>query len=111
MEQDGLEVVEQPVNAPVLFTMDAIGPPPELLLPIFGEYKKTPLFLHVVWRTKQAPKTSDLSQFGGKKVKQYWDPNGRTPSLGGRLRVNGSLIEMDRLGLRMALARAAAFPQ
>jgi len=111
MEQDGLELVEQPVNAPVLFTMDAIGAPPELLLPIFGEYKKTPLFLHVVWRTKQAPKTSDLSQFSGKKVKQYWDPIGKTPSLGGRLRVNGRLIGMDRLGLRMALARAAAFPQ
>jgi len=111
MEQDGLRLAEHTVDAPVLFTMDAIGAPPELLLPIFGEYKKTPLFLHVVWRTKQAPKTSDLSQFGGKKVKQYWDPNGKTPSLGGRLRVNGRLIEMDRLGLRMALAHAAAFPQ
>ena len=111
MDQDGLVIVEEAVNAPVLFTMDTIGTPPELLLPIFGEYKKTSLFLHVVWRTKQAPKTSDLSQFGGKKVKQYWDPNGKTPSLGGRLRVNGNLVEIDRLGLRMALARAAAFPQ
>jgi len=111
MEQDGLVIVDKAVDANVLFTMDTIGTPPELLLPIFGEYKKTPLFLHVVWRTKQAPRTSDLSEFGGKKVKQYWDPNGKTPSLGGRLRVNGDLIEMDRLGLRMALARAAAFPQ
>ena len=111
MEQDGLVVVEEAVNAPVMFTMDKIGTPPDLLLPIFGEYKKTPLFLHVVWRTRQAPTTSDLSQFGGKKIKQYWDPNGKTPSLGGRLRVNGQLIEMDRLGLRMALAHAAAFPQ
>lgn len=80
-------------------------------MPIFDEYKKTPLFLHVVWRTKQAPKTADLRQFGGKKVRQFWDPNGKTPSLGGRLRVNNRLVEMDRLQLRMALARAAAFPQ
>ncbi len=111
MEQDGLVIAEAPVDAPVLFTMDTLGTPPDLLLPIFGEYNKTPLFLHVVWRTSQAPRTSDLRNFGGRKVKQYWDPNGKTPSLGGRLRVNGQLVEMDRLGLRMALARAAAFPQ
>lgn len=110
MEQDGLDITQTAVNAPVLFTMDSFGSPPELLLPIFSEYGKTPLFLHVVWRTQQPPKTSDLRLFPGKKIKQYWDPNGKTPSLRGRLQVNGNLVEMDRLSLRMALARAAALP-
>lgn len=110
IEQDGLQTVSQAVEAPILYTVEGDGQVPELLLPIFAEYKKTPLVLHVVWRVAKPPTTQQLAQFSGKKVKQYWDPESKTPSTGGKLKVNQRMIAMDRLGLRMALAQAAAFP-
>jgi len=111
MEQDSLVTLREALEAPVVFTVEAESAVPEMLITIFGEYKKTPLVLHVVWRRRNAPATAELAQFGGKKVKQYWDPESKTPSTGGRLRINGKLIELERLALRMGLARAAAFPQ
>ncbi len=110
IEQDGLQTVHQSVEAPILYTVEGDGKAPELLMPIFTEYKKTPLVLHVVWRLVTPPTTQQLAQFGGKRVKQYWDPEMKIPSTGGKLKVNQRLIAMDRLGLRMALAQAAAFP-
>ncbi len=107
MEQDGLVTLDQPLNARVLFTMDSLAAPPPLLLPIFDEYRKTPLVLHIVWRTATPPQTSHLKQFPGRKIKQFWDPKLLTPSTNNQVRVNSQLIPFDRLQLRMALARAA----
>lgn len=110
MEQDALVTLDAPLQAPVLFTMDNEARPPELLLPIFDEYRKTPLYLHIVWRTKSPPATSQLALFKGRKIRQFWDPNGKTPSTGGRLRIQDKWIEMERLALRMGLAHAAIQP-
>jgi len=109
MEQQSLVVLDQPHTAKVLFTLDATTVPPPELLPIFEEYKRTPLFLHIVWRTPKPPSSSDLAQFPGKKIRQYWDPKGMTPSTEGKLRINNKLVEMELLSLRMGLARAAAW--
>ena len=109
MEQDGLVTIDKPHTAKVLFTMDPAATPPPELVPIFDEYKKTPLFLHIVWRTPQPPATKDLAQFPGKKVKQFWDPAGKTPSTQGKLLINNKPVEMELFSLRMGLARAAAW--
>lgn len=109
MEQQSLVTLDQPLEAKVIFTMDQLAAPPDLLLPIFDEYRKTPLILNIVWRTASPPQSSHLAQFPGKKIRQFWDPGGLTTSTNNQLRVNQQLIPMDRLGLRMALARAAAF--
>lgn len=110
MEQDGLRIVDVPVDAPILFTMESRGTAPELLIPIFEEYARTPLILHVVWRTADAPRTEDLAQFSGKKIRQYWDAKAKTRSTNGQVSINHSLVAIERLSLRMGLARAAAFP-
>lgn len=109
MEQDGLVTIDQPHTAKVMFTMEDHAEPPPELIPIFDEYRKTPLVLHIVWRTPQAPTTEQLAQFPGKKVKQFWDPSGKTPSTKNKVSINQKPVEMDRLSLRMGLARAAAF--
>ena len=110
MEQDGLLIATAAVDAPILFTVENGAKAPELLVPIFQEYSKTPLVLHVVWRTAQAPRTEDLAQFGGRKIRQYWDAGAKTPSTEGKVRIQSNLIAIERLALRMGFARAAAFP-
>jgi hypothetical protein len=110
MEQDSLVTLDQPHTAKILFTLDGTKTPPTELLPIFEEYKKTPLFLHIVWRTTQPPTTKDLAEFAGKKIKQFWDPKGLTPSTNGKLLINKKPVEMELFALRMGLARAAAWP-
>ena len=109
IEQDGLVVIDSPHQAKVLFTMDSPGPPPELLLKIFDEYSQTPLFLHVVWRINTPPTSTHLAQFPGRKIKQFWDREGKTSSTNGKLLVQGKPVELERLALRMALAHAAAW--
>jgi hypothetical protein len=111
MEQDSLVILDKPHTAKILFTLDNTKTPPPELLPIFEEYKKTPLFLHIVWRTPQPPTTKDLAEFGGKKIKQFWDPKGLTPSTQGKLLINNKSVDMELLSLRMGLARAAAWPE
>ncbi|MBM3760735.1 MAG: hypothetical protein FJW36_10870 [Acidobacteria bacterium] len=110
MEQDGLKILDQPLSAEIVYSMDNLSAPNELLVPIFDEYRRTPLILHIVWRTTDPPQPTHLAQFPGKKTKQFWDPKHLTPSTDSKLRVRNNLIPMDRLALRMALARAAAFP-
>lgn len=110
MEQDGLETLDAPLEAPILFTQDEAGNAAVTLLAVFEEFKKTPLVLHIVWRTPQAPRTGDFAQFPGKRIKQYWDPKGLTPSTKGQVRVLGKLVEEELLSLRLAFARAAALP-
>lgn len=110
IEQDGLLVVDSAVDAPILFTMESRGKAPDLLVSIFQEYSKTPLVLHVVWRTAEAPRTGDLAQFSGKKIRQYWDAQLKTPSTGGQVRIQQNLVAIERLALRMGFARAAAYP-
>lgn len=110
MEQDGLITLDAPHEARLLFTMDSLGAPPPELMPVFEEYKKTRLFLHIVWRTPQPPTTALLAQFPGKKIKQFWDPKLLTPSTNGQLRASGQLIPMELLSLRLAFARVAALP-
>ncbi len=110
-EQDSLERLDSALSASPLLTVDKPEQEAVTLLVVFREFSRTPLTLHIVWRTPQAPTTSQLARFGGKRIKQYWDPQGRTPSTGGQLKVNGQLVEEELLALRLALARAAAQPQ
>jgi hypothetical protein len=110
MEQDGLVILDQPLSPEIVFTMDQLGAPPDLLVPIFDEYRKTPLVLHIIWRTTDPPQSSHLAQFPGKKIKQFWDPKRLSTSTESKLRIRGNLIPLERLPLRMGLARAAAFP-
>lgn len=110
-EQDSLETLTAPHRAALLYTVDREDQQAVTLLAVFEEFRRTPLMLDVVWRTPVPPTTAQLARFGGKRIRQYWDPKGLTPSSQGRLVVNGNPVEEELLALRLALARAAAQPQ
>jgi hypothetical protein len=107
MEQDSLEVVETAVEGDVLVTLEGPLGELEVLAVLWKEFAATPLVLHVVWQTKEAPTNEMLAKLPGKKVKQYWDAGRKTASTGGKVRVKGQLVAIDWLPLRVALARAA----
>lgn len=110
-EQNSLEILEAPHQAPLLFTIDQQDQQAVTLLAVFEEFRRTPLTLDIVWRTPVAPATAQLARFPGKRIRQYWDPQGLTPSSKGHLLVNGHAVVEELLALRLALARAAALPQ
>lgn len=110
-EQSSLEVLAAPHQAALLYTVDHGDQQAVTLLAVFEEFRRTPLFLDIVWRTSEAPTTAQLARFPGKRIRQFWDPQGLTPSSQGRLLVNGNPVEEELLALRLALARAAALPQ
>ncbi|MBZ2185325.1 MAG: hypothetical protein K7J46_11490 [Bryobacter sp.] len=111
VEQESLSSLAAPLSAPLLFTVDSLPPSTGPLLPILAEYRRTPLRLHIVWRTPQPPSTQQLALFPGKSIRQYWDPSRLTPSSQNQLRTPSGLVPLENLPLRLALARAAALPQ
>lgn len=109
MEQAGLETVTKPVESGLVYTVDRVAKPPEatLMLAMLQEFDKTPIFLQVVWRTPEAPTTRELTWFTGKRVRQYWDPRGLTPTTLGKLRAGDKTVTIEPLPLRIAFAQAA----
>ena len=109
LEQSGLETVAKPLKEGLIYTVDSVAKPPEidLLMAMLNEFERSPFFLQVVWRTAKPPQTQDLARFPGKRVRQYWDPKGLTPSTLGKMMAGGILVAMEPLPLRMAFARAA----
>lgn len=77
---------------------------------VMKEFSRLPVELVVVWQCAEPPSTEWLAQVPGKRVRQYWDPQRKTPSTGGRLRVNGKLVALQRVPLRVALAQYSARP-
>lgn len=113
MEQAGLEKINQPLKEGLIYTVDEMVQPEgaALVLAMLSEYEKTPIFLQVVWRGPAAPQTSELAWFRGKRIRQYWDPGGLTPSTSGKLRAAGQTVAIEPLPLRIAFARAAVAVQ
>lgn len=77
---------------------------------VMQEFSRLPVELAVVWQCSQSPSTDWLAQVQGRRIRQYWDPERKTPSTGGRLRVNGKLVALQRVPLRVALAQYSARP-
>jgi hypothetical protein len=111
MEQAPLAIVQQAVHAPILITFET--PPLALdeLVLVFREFSRTPIEPAVIWQSSAPPSTSDLAQVPGKRIRQYWDPQRKTASTGGRLFVNGKIVPLERVALRVALAQYSALPQ
>ncbi len=109
LEQAGLETVAKPLKEDLIYTVDSVAKPPEveLLIAMLYEFERSPIFLQVVWRTPKPPQTRDLAWFPGKRVRQYWDPQGLTTSTMGKMRATATLVAIEPLPLRMAFARAA----
>lgn len=109
LEQSGLETVAKPLKEGLIYTVDRVAKPPEidLLMAMLNEFERSPFFLQVVWRTPEPPQTPDLAWFPGKRIRQYWDPGGLTPSTLGKMTAGGKIVAIEPLPLRMAFARAA----
>lgn len=110
MEQAPLVIVEQAVHAPVLISFET--PPPGLdeLVLVIREFSRTPIEPAVVWQSSTAPSSGDLAKVPGKRIRQYWDPQRKTASTGGRLFVNGKIVPLQRVALRVAFAQYSALP-
>ncbi len=109
LEQAGLETVAKPLKEGLIYTVDSVAKPPdvELLIAMLYEFERSPIFLQVVWRTPKPPQTRHLAWFPGKRVRQYWDPQGLTTSTMRKMRATGTLVAIEPLPLRMAFARTA----
>jgi hypothetical protein len=111
IEQAPLSVVEQAVVAPVAISFEDAPPEIDELVLVMGEFSRLPIEAAVVWQSSKAPSTEALAKVPGKRIRQYWDPQRKTASTGGRLVVNGRPVPLERVALRVALAQYSAIPR
>lgn len=110
IEQEPLAINETAVQSALLLSIERPAPELQELVLVIGEFSRMPLEVAVVWQSVEPPSTAWLAQMPGKRIRQYWDPQRKTPSTGGRLRVNGRLVPLERVALRVALAQYSARP-
>jgi hypothetical protein len=109
LEQAPIETLERPLAgelSKIYLTVNEYPVYNEALLRVAGEFARQRLTVAVVWQMRQAPTTKMLASFPGKVFRQFYDPDGKMRGTGGRLSVNGELVNLEEVALRVRIARA-----
>jgi len=104
-EQEALTVVEAAVEGPMLLTLEKPSYELAELQLVLREFTRLPIVARIVWQCAETPSNDWLAKLSGRNIRQYWDRQRKTPSTGGRLALNGKLIPLERVMLRVAIAQ------